>query len=91
MGVKFGMEEALRSPSSMPNITHQFNDKGVGPQKLTLFLRFDQNVEYKRPAGAYPLRVFHKICRICTTFQDALGVKFRWICSRVYGVMGVLR
>jgi len=24
---------------------------------------------------AYPLRDFHKICRVCTSFQDALGVK----------------
>jgi len=70
------MEEALRSPSSMPNVTHQFKDKGVGPQQLKLLLRFDdQNVEYKRSAGAYPLLIFHKICRICTSFQDALGVK----------------
>jgi len=38
-------------------------------------MRFDQNVEYKRPAGAYPLRDFHKICRVCTPFQDALAVK----------------
>jgi len=37
--------------------------------------RFDQNVEYKRPAGAYPLRDFHKICRVCIPFQDALAVK----------------
>jgi len=29
-------------------------------------------------AGAYPLRDFHKICRICTSFQDALGVKI-WL------------
>jgi len=45
-----------------------------GP-KLKFLLRFDENVEYKRPAGAYPLRDFHKICRICTTFQDTLCVK----------------
>jgi len=32
-------------------------------------------VEYKRPAGAYPLRDFHKICKVCTSFQDVLGVK----------------
>jgi len=25
--------------------------------------------------GVYPLRDFHKICRICTLFQDALAVK----------------
>jgi len=36
------------SPSSMPNCT----PKGVGPQKLKFLLRFDQNVKYKRPAGA---------------------------------------
>jgi len=67
------------------------NDNGVGPQKLKFLLRFDQNVEYKRPAGAYPLCDFHKICRVCTSFQDALGVKI-WLdfCSRGYGVMGVL-
>jgi len=32
-------------------------------------------VEYKRPAGAYPLLDFHNICSVCTSFQDALGVK----------------
>ena len=51
------------------------NDKGVGPQKLKFLLRFDQNVEHKRPTGTYPLRDCHKICRICTTFQNALGAK----------------
>ena len=45
------------------------NDKGVGPQKLKFLLRSDRNMEYKRPAGAYPLRDFHKICRVCTPFQ----------------------
>ena len=59
-------------------IWHRCNDKGVGPPKLKFLLRFDQNVEYKRPAGAYPLRNFHKICRVCTSFQGALGVKI-WL------------
>jgi len=35
-------------------------------------------VEYKRPAGPYPLRDFHKICRVSTPFQDALDVKI-WL------------
>jgi len=35
-------------------------------------------VEYKRPAGAYPLRDFHKICRAYTPFQYALAVKI-WL------------
>jgi len=80
MGVKFGIEEGPKVPSSMPNFTpiDRCNDKGVGPQKLKFLLRFDQNVEYKRPAGAYPLRDFHKICRFCTPFLDALSVKI-WL------------
>jgi len=57
---------------------HRCNDKGVGPPKLKVLLRFDRNVEYKRPTGAYPLHDFHKICRVCTSFQDALGVKI-WL------------
>ena len=69
---------------------HRCNDKAIGPSKLKFLQRFDQNVEYKRPAGAYPLRDFHKIFRVCTSFQDALAVKIRWICSRGYGVMSVL-
>ena len=42
-------------------------------------LRFDQNVEHKRPAGAYPLRDFHKykFCTVCTPLHDALVVKIR--------------
>ena len=35
-------------------------------------------MEYKRPARAYLLRDFHKICSLSTTFQDALGVKI-WL------------
>jgi len=57
---------------------HWCHDKGVGPPKLKFLLRFDRNVEYKRPAGAYPLRDFHQICRVCTSFQDASGVKI-WL------------
>jgi len=57
---------------------YRCNDKGVGPQKLKFLLRFDQNVEYKRPAGAYPLRDFYQIYRVCTTFHDALALKI-WL------------
>ena len=57
---------------------HWCNDKGVGPPKLKFLLRFDRNLEYKRPAGAYPLRDFHRISVVCTSFQDALGVKI-WL------------
>ena len=57
---------------------HRCNGEGIGPPKLKFLLRFDQNVEYKRPAGACPLRDFHKICRVCTLFQDVLAVKISW-------------
>ena len=42
---------------------------------MIFVLRFDQNVEYKRPTGAYPLRDFHNICIFCAPFQDALAPK----------------
>ena len=48
-----GSEIWQRSPPPRQISPHQCNDKGVGPQKLKFSLRFDQNVEYKRPAGAY--------------------------------------
>ena len=54
---------------------YRCNNKGIEPQKLKLLPRFYQNVEYIRPTGAYPLCNFHKICRVCTTFQNALAVK----------------
>jgi len=58
----------LRSTPPCHISPHRCNDKGVGPQKLKFLLRFDRNV-------AYPLREFHKICRVCNSFQDALCVK----------------
>jgi len=79
MGVKFGLEEGIKDPLLQAKFhPNRYNDRGVGPKKMKFLLRFDQNVEYKRPAGAYPLRDFHKICRICTPFQNALAVKI-WL------------
>jgi len=60
----------------MPNFTLSVQRLGYRTPKLKFLLRFDQKVEYKRPAWVYPLRDFHKICRVCTQFQDALAVKF---------------
>ena len=64
-----------RSPTACQFHPHWRNDKGIGRWKLKFLLIFDQNVEYKHPARSYPLRDFHKICRVCTSFQDALAVK----------------
>jgi len=46
--VKFGTEEGTE------------DDKGIGLHKLKFLQKFDQNVEYKRPVGAYPLPDFQK-------------------------------
>ena len=43
---------------------HQCNGYGIGHPKLKFLLGFDQNVEYKRPTGAYPSCNFHKICSL---------------------------
>jgi len=70
------MEEWLEGPLLRAKLhPHRCNDKGIGPPKLKFLLRFDQNVQYKRTTGTYPLRDFHKICRVCIAFQDALAVK----------------
>jgi len=74
--VKFGVEkgtESLLLPARFH--PHRCNVKDIGPPKLKFLMKFDQNVEYRRTAGAYPLRDFHKICRACTPLQDALPVK----------------
>jgi len=55
--------------SSVPNFT-----PSVQTPKLIFLLRIYQNSEYKRPSGAHPLRDFHEIYRVCTSFQDALTV-----------------
>jgi len=70
-GVKFS-----NVPSPMPNFTPSVKRQGCRTLKLKFLLRFDQNVEYKLPARAYPLRDFHKICRVLfIPFQDTLAVK----------------
>jgi len=65
-------------PSFVPNFTPSVQRQGCRTPKTEIFTQIDQNVEYKRPTGAYPLRDFHKICRIFTPSQDALAVKI-WL------------
>jgi len=68
MGVKFGTgvkSGTWRGPRSHPPCQispPSVQRLGYRTPKTEILLRFDQNVEYKRPAGAYPLRDFHKIC-----------------------------
>ena len=76
MGVKFCVEEGTIGPLLHAKFhPHRCNDNVIGPPKLKFLLRFDQNVEYKRPTRAYSLHDFYKVCGVCTPFQDALAVK----------------
>ena len=77
-GVKFDTKEGTEVHGPLLHAKfhpHRCNDKCIGPPKLKLFLLFNQNVEYKRPAVAYPLQDFKKNCTICTSFQAALAVE----------------
>jgi len=47
---------------------HRCN-KGVGPQKLKFLLRFDQNVEYKRPQERIPCAIFTKFADFVPHFR----------------------
>ena len=70
------MDEGTEGPPPCQISPPSVQQQGCRPQKLKFLLRFDRNVEYKRPTGAYPLHdFFYKICRVCTPVQDALGVK----------------
>ena len=60
IGVKVGLEEG---DPKVPLLQAKFHSIGAtvrvyGPKKTKFLLRFDQNVEFKRPAGAYPLPYF---------------------------------
>ena len=74
---KFRIGSSLRIESRIgSSIRNRIESRSfAGPySKLKFLLRFDQNVEYM-DVGVYPLRDFHKICRVCIPFQDALAVK----------------
>jgi len=59
----------LRSPPPCQISPHQCNDKGVGPQRLKILLRFDQNVEYKRPQERIPCAIFTKFAEFVPHFR----------------------
>jgi len=90
MRVKFGMEEGTGTVLHAKFHPNRCNEKGVGSQKLKFLLRFDQNVEYKRPTGACPCTIFTKYAEFVPHFRIRWLLKFGWIRWRGYGVLGVL-
>ena len=57
---------------------------------MKFLLRFDRNLEYKRPQGRIPCAIFTKFAEFEPHFRMRWVFKFGWICPRGYGVMGVL-
>jgi len=71
--------------------SHRCNDKGIGPQNWNFTEIWSKCGTYaETPTGAYPLRDFHKICRVCTSFHVASDVKISLDFSLGYGVIVVL-
>jgi len=69
MRVKFGTEEGTKGPRLCAKFhPHRCNDKGIGPPKQKFLLRFNQNVEYKRPAGTKPCAIFTKFAAFVPRF-----------------------
>jgi len=91
-GVKFGMDEGTEGPLLRATFhPHRCNYKGIGPPKLKFLLRFDQNVEYKRTAGAYSLCIFHNLrslypvsgCRRVQSSLTSLIISTSTACSTI--------
>jgi len=87
--VKFGTEKWTKGPLVRAKFhTHRCNDKGIGHPKLKILLKFDHTSEYKHLAGAYPLAISTKSAEFVPYFMKHYLLKFRWIFSRAFGVIG---
>jgi len=66
----WGWNLAWRSPPPCHISPPSVQRLGYRTPKTEIFLlRFDQNVEYKRPAGVYPLHDFHKFAEFVPRFR----------------------
>ena len=85
MVVKFGTEEETEGPLLRAKFQPH---KGIGPPKLKLLLRFDQNVEWNinAPQGRIICAIFTKFAEFVPRFY----VKISLDLLKGYGVMGVL-
>ena len=73
-GVKFGTEERGDQKSRAKFHPIGPTVRVYDPQNWNFYC--DLTKMWNINAPQYPLRDFHKICRVCTSFQDALGVWF---------------
>jgi len=83
--VKFGTEDLKKGLTPPSHISpHQSNFNSVGHQKLKILLKFTKFQNINTPEGHILRAEFVGRFRMCCL------VKFGWICSRGYEIMGVL-
>ena len=91
MGAKFGMEKGTEVPLLHAKFhPHRCNDKGVGPQNLNFYSDLTEMWNINAPHWRIPCAIFTKFAEFVPHFRMRWVLKFGWICSRGYGVMGVL-
>ena len=88
IAVNLAWRRGPKVPSFMPNLTQSVQCLGCRSPKSEIFTEI-WSCGIQTPTGAYHLRDFQKICRVCNRFSMRQLLKFGWICSRGYGVMGV--
>ena len=70
---------------------HRCNDKGLGPPKLNFFYSdLTKMWNLNAPQGRIPCAIFTNFAEFVPHFRMRSVLKFGWISSRGYGVMGVL-
>jgi len=73
-----------------PLLPHWCNSKGIGLQKWNFYWDLIKMWYINAPQGRIPCAIFTKFAEFVPRFRMRQLLKFRWICSRGYGVMGVL-
>jgi len=69
---------------------HRCNDKGVGPKNWNFYSDLTKMWNINAPQGHIPCAIFTQFAEFVPHFRMRWLLKFGWICSRGYGVMGVL-
>ena len=90
-GVKFGTEDGTEGPSSVPNFTSIGAKTRVqDPQNGNFYSDLTKMRNINAPQGRIPCAIFTKFAEFVPHFRMRWVLKFGWIWSRGYGVIGVL-
>jgi len=69
---------------------HRYNNEGIGPQNWNFYRNLIKMWNINAPQGHIPCAIFAKFADFRPRFSLRQLLKFRWIYSRSYVVMGVL-